>query len=416
MGNMKKIYIVSLGCPKNLTDTEKIMASSFKDYQSVSQPQDADIIFINTCSFIVPAKEESIETILEFIELKKNYPEKRIVVSGCLLEQHEEVLKAEFPEVEFLSNKNIFFANDRIISTYPYAYLKIAEGCSRACSFCSIPLFKGSHRSRPIEDILKEAKALEGKLKELILVSQDTSSYGIDLYQKNRFSELLDRLSDLEFPWIRVMYYHPQNLTKEILKIMAEKKNICKYIDIPLQHLSDSILKSMNRWGKYSDYKKIVNSIREHMPESAIRTSFILGFPGETEEDFEILLNRMEELQFDRAVFFSYSEEEKTKAALLENKVSEEDKEIRYSKAVFIQEEISESKLKNRLGQNLKVLVESYDEKKKKYFGRSEFDAPEVDGIVLIDSQKDKLPLHNFVNLQITGSDIHNIWGKTIKK
>lgn len=409
---MEKIFVVSLGCPKNLADTEKILFEHFKNYLIVTNPEEADVFFINTCSFILPAKEESIDTIFEFVEYKKKFPDKRVIVSGCLLEQYGGELEKEIPEAEFLSNKGIFLTQGRVITTRAFSYLKIAEGCSRKCAFCTIPLFKGTHKSRELNDILSEAKEMEGSVQELIIVSQDTSFYGMDSYKTPKLYDLLSYLSDMDFPWIRVMYFYPENLTDSILDLIASRPNICNYIDIPFQHLSDPILKKMKRWGSYEQYKNIVSNIRSRIPESSIRTSFIVGFPGETQKDYETLLGGLDEFQFNRVGFFSYSDEPETASFRLEGKVEEEEKEKRISQASFIQEEISEEILKGRIGKIYKVLEEGYDPEKEAFYGRTEFEAPEIDGLVYF--QSDKKTENNFKNILITDSDQHNLSGREV--
>jgi ribosomal protein S12 methylthiotransferase len=412
--SLKTIHVVSLGCPKNLVDTEKILAGHFSGLKPVSDPRDADVIFINTCSFILPAKEESIETILEFAQWKKQYPDKRIVVTGCLWEQHGEELAEEIPEVEFLSNKNVFLSLERNLTTSPYAYLKIAEGCSRKCSFCTIPLFKGNHKSRSMEDILEEARMMEGKVEELIVVSQDTSYYGTDLYQESRFPDLIRSLSDMNFPWIRILYFYPQNITPEIMDLMASRDNICNYLDLPLQHLSGPVLRSMKRWGSFEEYKAIIDAFRERIPDIAIRSSFIVGYPGETREDFEFLLDGLDELKLDRVGFFGYSDEAEAFSASLEGKVPEEVIEERLSRAVFVQEEISEEKLEKRIGKTEKILIEHFDSQENRYIGRSQYEAPEIDGIIYLEKEGEiQSP---WVEAEIVGHDIHNLWAKEIKK
>lgn len=410
---MKQIYVVSLGCPKNLSDTEKILKKHFDDYQLTNDSDKADVIFINTCSFITAAKEESIDAIMEFQEWKKKYPYKQLIVSGCLWEQYGKELEKEIREAQFLSNKDIFYQKERkLTGNGIFAYLKIAEGCDRTCAFCTIPLFKGKHRSRKIEDILTEAKLLENQIQELIIVSQDTSYYGADLYGKPMLYELLKQLSELNFRWIRVLYFYPQNLTPDILSLIKESRNICHYIDIPFQHFSNSILRSMRRWGSYEQYKELIFQVRDILPEATIRTSLIVGFPGETQKDFEMLLKGLEELQFDRAGFFAYSDEEEALSYQMQDKIPEEEIEKRLSEAIFYQEEISEEKLSKRINKTYLTVIENYDKQTKLFSARSQLEAPEIDGVIYVKGKNIKIG--DWVYTKIEANDAHNLWGSVL--
>lgn len=408
---MESVYVVSLGCPKNLVDTEKMLASYFKEGIVLAKTaEDADVIFINTCSFIEAAKEEAVETIFDYIALKEKYPSKKVIVSGCLWEQNREELEREIPEVQYLSNKESVFSSDRFFLGGSHAYLKVSEGCNRFCSFCTIPLFKGRYRSRKIEDIVKEARALSEVADELIVVSQDNSSYGSDIYESSKLYELLKELCELDFKWIRLMYLYPTDFDFKILDLMNEKPNFVKYIDIPLQHLSDSLLKQMNRKGSFKEYLSLIEKIREIVPDITIRSTFIIGFPGETEQDFEFLLDGLDQLQLNKAGFFAYSDEEGTKAFSLNDKIELSLIEQRVSKATFIQEEISEELLALRVGKTYEVLVEGFDEQSNSYFGRSCFEAPEIDGLVFFESEE-SLDISSFVNVKITDSDENDLRG-----
>ncbi len=414
MSKKENLYVISLGCPKNLSDTEKILYHSFSNYHLTKHLSKADTVFINTCSFIHDAKEESIDTILEMVEWKKKHPQKKVIVTGCLWEQHQKELEKEIPEVDFFSNKDFFLKQNRILTTAPIAYLKIAEGCSRQCSFCTIPLFKGPHKSRSLENVLAEAKALEGKVHELILVSQDTSFYGQDLLgNSSLFYQLLERLADFNFPWIRILYFYPQNLTLEILKLIKSKPNICNYIDIPFQHLSNSVLKSMNRWGTFQDYQRIVDLIRENLDDSAIRSTFIIGYPTETQKDYEKLLEGLQKLNLDRAGFFKYSHEKEASSFKLNSLLDDHEIEKRFEQAVFISEEISEENLKKRIGKTYQAYIEEQDLDSGYYIARSQLEAPEIDGVLLVEPKKD-LKIGQWISFIPKDADFHNLVGSAL--
>lgn len=406
---MKKIYALTLGCPKNLVDTEKLLFVRFGEYRLVTEPEHADIILINTCSFILPAKEEGIDTIFEMVEIAKGSPSpKRIIVTGCMVEQYGAQLQADLPEVELFSDQDMLYYDGRVLTTSPFAYLKIAEGCSRQCAFCTIPSFKGPYRSRQMKDILSEAALLKGKTQELIIVSQDSSNYGMD-QGKALLPELLLRLSDLGFPWIRLLYLYPEGINETLLQVMASRENICNYLDIPLQHLSSQVLQNMKRPGNLDSYLKLVEMARQTLPGVSIRSTFILGFPGETDSDFDFFLDGLERLRLNRVGFFGYSDEAEAPSAALTDKVGEDVIEKRLKEAAFLQDEISGELLQGHVGRKLNVLIEGFDEEKGAFWGRSQYEAPEVDGVVWI--RASALNAGRFYPVTITHALEHDLEG-----
>lgn len=407
---MKKIYALTLGCPKNLVDTEKLLFARFGEYQPVEKPEHANIILINTCSFILPAKEEGIDTIFEMVELsKRSETRKRIIVTGCMVEQYGAQLQADLPEVELLLDQDVLYYEGRILTTSPFTYLKIAEGCSRQCAFCTIPSFKGPYRSREMKDILREAALLKGKTQELILVSQDTSYYGTD-QGKALLPELLLRLSDLGFPWIRLLYLYPEGINEALLKVMASRENICKYLDLPFQHLSASVLRSMKRPGDLDSYVKLVEMARRHLPGVSIRSTFILGFPGETDADFDFFMDGLERLRLNRVGFFGYSDEAEAPSSGFAGKVAEDVIEKRLKEAAFLQDEISGELLQSHVGSRLNVLIEGFDEEKGAFWGRSQYEAPEVDGVIWVKASQIKAG--RFYPVTITHALEHDLEGE----
>jgi len=400
---MKKLYCINLGCPKNIVDTEKVIAKYFKNFVLTYNIDDSDAVFINTCSFISDAKKESLETIFEIKELNKE-----LYVGGCLVDQHLKDIKKEIKDVSFIKDE-LYNLKDRVIYfRSSYSYLKISEGCNRKCSFCTIPSFKGLYRSRTIEDILQEARFLKSFSSEIIIVSQDTSYYGIDIYGKPMLSELLYKISDLGFDWIRVMYLYPQMIDNELINAIKTLPNVVKYIDLPLQHLSDNILKAMNRWGSFEDYYALVNRIRDSIPDISIRSAFIVGYPGETEKDFDFMLKGLEKISLDRVGFFIYSDEKDTVSYNQFPKVSKKVKERRLIELQELQETISFNRLKRFLNRSLKVLIEEKTDDY--YIGRTEFDAPEIDGVVYVSVNND-IDLGKFYNVFIENNDIHDLYG-----
>ncbi len=376
----------------------------------------ADSVIINTCGFIEAAKEESINTILSAIELKKKGKIKKIVVAGCLSERYMEELRAEIPEVdaffgteayegivkEFGGNLKYELLGEREITTPKhFAYLKISEGCDNPCSFCAIPIMRGNHKTRPMEELIAETESLAKKgVKEIIVIGQDTTDYGIDLYGKRNLAELLNKLSAIKgIEWIKLLYVYPSHFPDDLIEEIASNPKICKYIDIPLQHISDSILKSMRRGITQRRTRELLDTLKEKIPGLTLRTTFITGYPGETEKEFEELCTFIKDIRFDRLGVFTYSTEEKTPSFILGDPLQAEIKEERKAALMEIQKEISEEKNRAMIGKRIKVLVDSLDGE---YFvARSERDAPEVDGEVLISAEGKYLKPGEFYNVDI---------------
>ena len=393
-------YIETLGCPKNLVDSE-VIVSNIQDvgYKLVSNPKTAEVLIVNTCGFIQPAKEESIDVILDFVRFKKEGKCKKLIVVGCLVQRYKEELKKSIPEVDqFLDlseishikevlNSDTSYEDNRYILTPPhYAYLRISDGCENFCSYCAIPFIRGPVRSKPINEIVDEAQQLVDQgVKETIVIAQDIGNYGVDIYGESRLNELLltlDKTNDLS--WLRLLYLNPQHITKELLLTIKNSKRICKYLDIPLQHISDKILKKMNRKTSKKDIIQALDMIHNLVPELTIRTTFIVGFPGETEKDFEELHGFIQEQKFDRLGAFKYYQENGTKAASLPDQVPEHIKQKRFEKLMKAQKTISQDRLESFIGKKLSVIVDKKI-KPKIYECRSEFDAPDIDGIVFLE-------------------------------
>ncbi|MCX6250704.1 MAG: 30S ribosomal protein S12 methylthiotransferase RimO [Bacteroidetes bacterium] len=419
----RKIGIVSLGCAKNLVDSEVLMHQLKEDnFNLIMNPEDTedmDAVIINTCGFILDAKQESIDTILRFAKAKEQHQLREIYVMGCLSQRYESQLRMEIPEVnEFYGVndlekiiqriggkfRNTLLGEREISTPKHYAYLKIAEGCDRKCSFCAIPLIRGRHVSTPMKDIIKEATFLVNKgVKELNIISQDTTYYGMDLYHQRRLPELLESLSAIsDLEWIRLNYLYPHDFPMELLDVINRNTNICKYIDLPLQHINSRILKSMRRGIGTEGTKKLIRSIRNKIPDIAIRTTFIVGYPGETVAEFEELVAFIQLEKFDRVGAFLYSHEEDTLAFRLKDNIPYTIKKHRMDEIMKLQEEISYQQNFQKIGKIYKVLIDREDED---YFvGRTEFDAPEVDNEVLI--SKTSLPVltGKFYSVKITGA------------
>ncbi len=396
-----KVNIITLGCSKNIVDSEVMLTQLRGNDIDASHEADipANIVIINTCGFIDRAKEESINTILDYVQRKEDGEIEKVYVTGCLSERYKGDLSVEIPNVDawfgtmelpaLLHKFNADYKNElvgeRIITTDAhFAYLKIAEGCDRPCSFCAIPLMRGKHKSRKIEDLVKEAEWLAKKgVKELMLIAQDLTFYGLDLYKERKLDELLEKLADVPgIEWIRLHYAYPAGFPTEILKVMRERDNICKYLDMPLQHISDNMLKAMRRGINKKKTIDLIQKIREEVPGIAIRTTLIAGYPGETEEDFQELLAFVKEAKFNRLGVFEYSHEENTHAYLVEDDVPAEVKEFRVATIMAAQQEISFDLNSQMMGKRVKVLV---DRREGEYWiGRTEFDSPEVDNEVLI--------------------------------
>lgn len=414
-----KIALESLGCSKNLVDAEIMLGMLNKDgHQLVGDCQDADVVIVNTCGFIEDAKQESIDSIVRYAELKNEGIIKYLLVSGCLAQRYTEELLESIPEIDAIVGTgsydkitevvdnlpedkekvirmdDINFSFDetlpRYVSTPPYlAYLKIGEGCDNNCTYCIIPKLRGKYRSRDIEELIKEAKTLkENGVKELVVIAQDTTVYGRDLYGKPALAELLERLAKLEFDWIRVLYSYPEGISEEIVDIVAKYDNICSYFDIPMQHASNRILKLMNRKTSREELKSKVEMIRSKISDAVIRTTFIVGFPGETDEDFEELMEFVEEMQLDRMGAFKYSREEGTPADLLPNHVDEDTKKERLERLMMLQQGISEERNQENLGKTLKVLIEDRVDETL-FIGRSQKDAEDIDSVVYVETSKD---------------------------
>lgn len=420
------VNIVTLGCSKNLVDSEVMLTQlqGNKINATHESEEEANIVIINTCGFIDNAKEESVNTILDYVDRKGNGEVEKVFVTGCLSQRYREDLKKEIPEVDdwfgtmelpsLLAKFNADYKKDligeRIVTTDAhFAFLKIAEGCDRPCSFCAIPLMRGKHRSRSIESLVKEAAFLVSRgVKEIMLIAQDLTYYGLDLYKKRSLNELLIALSDVEgLEWIRLHYAYPSGFPVEILPTIREKKNICNYLDMPLQHVSDNMLKSMRRGTTRQKTYDLIKRIREEVPGIAIRTTLIAGYPGETEQDFEDLKAFVEDVKFERLGIFTYSHEENTHAHTLEDDVPAEVKAERASEIMAIQQEISFNLNLEKVGQTFKVLVDRLDNGQ--FVGRTEFDSPEVDNEVIIKGEG--LTVGEFYQVEITDATEFDLFG-----
>lgn len=425
-----KIGVVSLGCPKNLVDSETMLGLIHEEnYEITNDPSEAEIIIVNTCGFIESAKEESINTILQMAEYKKSGSCKYIIVTGCLSQRYAEELFNELPEADAIagvevydeigsiikrvmngerfimlerSKPDVIYTSKetflpRILTTPSYtAYLKIAEGCDNCCSYCAIPKIRGPYRSKPMAQVLKEAKALaDNGVKELIVVAQDTTRYGEDLPGgKLLLADLLKELNKIEsLKWIRVMYCYPNNFTDELIETFASLDKVCKYVDLPLQHVSNRLLASMNRYDTREEVETLLAKLRKRIPGIVIRTTFIVGFPGETDADFEELKEFVEQQRFENAGVFAYSQEEGTVAGAMPNQIPDEIKQERYHELMALQAQISEEIHKNTEGQTLEVLVEGIEEDGSGlHYGRSYREAPDIDGLVFIENPGDIKP------------------------
>jgi ribosomal protein S12 methylthiotransferase len=433
-GVAPRVNVITLGCSKNIYDSEILMGqlkgNHFDVVHEAEKVNSNDIIVINTCGFIDNAKQESIDTILQYSELKDQGKVGKVIVTGCLSERYKPELEAEITNVDawfgtndlqnLLKSVNADYKHELIgerLLTTPshFAYFKIAEGCNRPCSFCAIPLMRGKHLSTPMEQLVNDAKKLaKNGTKELVLIAQDLTYYGLDLYGKRNLDELLRRLSDVEgIEWIRLQYAYPSGFPMEILDAMNERENICKYLDMPLQHISDDMLKSMRRGTTKQKTIDLVNAIRDKVPNIAMRTTLITGYPGETEHDFEEMQQWVEETKFDRLGCFTYSHEEKTHAHSLVDDVPEEVKQERADAIMEIQQGISFDKNQEKVGNTYKVLV---DKKDGGYFvGRTECDSPEVDNEVLIDASLDYATVGSFVNVKIDNAEDFDLYGHIVK-
>lgn len=435
--NLNKIGVISLGCDKNRVDTENMLSFLSKEgFEFTSEPKDADIIIVNTCAFIESAKREAIDTILEMSELKAGKC-KCLVVTGCLPQRYMQEIKDELSEVDIylgtgsykdlpkilkdFNGVRVFkendrdkrdFVSERILTTpYHYAYLKIAEGCDNKCTYCAIPKIRGKYTSRPAEELVAETEELIKNygIKELIIVAQDITRYGIDIYNKYSLIDLLNSLSLTAVEWIRLLYCYPELVTDELLTYISVNAKVVKYIDIPMQHASTDILKRMNRHVTHDDLVNLVAKIKRY--NIAIRTTFIVGFPGETEEDYQILYDFVKNCEFDKCGFFAYSPEDGTPAMLLKDHLDENIKEERVKKLYDLQHKIMVKKAKNMKGQTCKVIYEGIDYDKQSFYGRTSKDAPDIDGIVYFHSKK-ALDIGNIYEVLIVNNDDFDLIGE----
>lgn len=425
MSSKQKVNFVSLGCAKALVDSEKLLgALKNTNFSVVDDPEKADSMVINTCGFIDIARQESIDTILHAAKLKKEGKIGKLIVMGCLSERYPQELSSEIPEVDYFFGSNDHtkimqfltgkeYAQDdpiflrSILTPEHYAYIKIAEGCDNGCSFCSIPIMRGLQKSRSIDSILWEAeKLLEQGIKELLVIAQDTTSYGWDLKPKQYLGDLISELDNLNFEWIRIHYAHPAHLSKKIIQSMADSKNVCSYLDMPIQHASDPILKSMRRGLNSNGIKKRIQLLREAIPDIRIRTTLIAGYPGETNEDFNKMFSFVEEVQFDRLGVFTYSEEDGTLAKNLKDDIPINVKNDRKAQIMDLQADISNEKNQSMIGKTLKVLVDDVGEKHS--VGRTEYDSPEIDNIVNINQA---LKIGQFYNIKIESANEFELIG-----
>jgi ribosomal protein S12 methylthiotransferase len=441
----KKIGVVSLGCPKNLVDSE-IMLGLLKnnDYEITNNEDEADIIIVNTCGFIDSAKQESINTILDMADYKKGKCE-LLIVTGCLAERYKEKIINEIPDVDavigtggygeiveviknaYEAKKTVLYGKleeidylkgQRVVSTNKgYAYLKVAEGCDNCCTYCIIPSLRGRYRSRRIEDIVEEAKVLASNgVKELILVAQDTTRYGIDIYKERRLVQLIRELSAItDIKWIRLLYCYPEEIDDALIDEIADNDKVCKYLDIPIQHASDKILKTMGRRGTSKEVKELLSKLKKKVPGMFLRTSLIVGFPGEEEEDFNILERFVKLIKFDRLGVFTYSKEEDTPAAKMKPQINKATKTKRYNKIMKLQKEITLEKNKKRLKKDYDVLVEGVAEDGIFYIGRTYAEAPDIDGLIYFTSPE---PLNqgDLVRVKILNIDEYDLIGEVINE
>lgn len=434
-----RIGAISLGCDKNRVDTEKMLSRLVGGgHTLVGSEEEADVIIVNTCAFIDKAKEESIDEILSAIAAKNAGKGKKVIVTGCLAQRYADTLKEEFPEVDAIlgiadydailktikdvedgekvlncANLDAFYS-DRVLTTpYHYAYLKIADGCSNHCTYCAIPSIRGKYRSEKLEDLIREAKKLsDDGVKELILVAQDVTRYGTDFDGKPHLIELLDRLSKLDFAWIRLLYLYPEMVDDALIKYVKNNDKIAKYMDIPLQHVDDDVLKRMNRRTDEKSIRELIAKLKN--AGIAVRTTFICGFPGETQEQFEKLEKFVKEVKFDYAGFFAYSREEGTPADKLDGHLDESVKEERANKLRAIQEKIIKSRNKELIGSKIKVIYDDIDYDRQKFVGRSQTQAPDIDNVTLFESDEE-VRIGEFYDVEITGSDGIDLVGKVIK-
>lgn len=425
-----KVSVITLGCSKNTVDSERLLRQiQLNKIGIVDDPNKAETVIINTCGFIEAAKEESINTILEAVSLKKNGKIKKVIVAGCLSERYKNDLIKEIPEVDvYFGTENYEgiikelggdlkkeLLGERLLTTPSHtAYLKISEGCDHPCSFCAIPIMRGLHKSKPMEELLEEAKFLAANnTKELIIIAQDTTDYGKDIYGEKKLAELLNKLSKINgIEWIRLMYAYPSQFPDSVIEEIKNNPKICKYIDIPLQHISDSVLKSMRRGVTAKRTKDLLIKLKTEIPDITIRTTFIVGYPNETEKDFDELCEFVKDFKFDRIGTFTFSVEENTSSFILGDPVSEEEKQRRKNVLMEIQKEISLEKNESFVGKKLKVLIDTVEGDY--YIGRSYRDAPEVDGEILINRKNNFLNIGEFYEIEINDFDEYDLYGNVI--
>ena len=458
---MKNVLFVSLGCDKNLVDSEKMLGLlNEAGYRVAQEESEADAIVVNTCCFIHDAKEESVETILEMAEWKKKGRLKALIVTGCMAQRYQDEIQQEIPEVDAVIGTTGYteivpildeilaeaeasqkeaaveepkeksfvnccpsidllpasLADKRVVTTGGYtAYLKIAEGCNKRCTYCIIPYIRGHYRSFPMEDLLEEARKLaEGGVKELILIAQETTVYGMDCYGRKALPDLLTKLCEIEgIEWIRILYCYPEEITDELIAVMKKEKKICHYLDIPIQHSEDTILKRMGRRTNRAELISLVEKLRKEIPDIVLRTTLITGFPGETEEEFKNMVDFVDSMEFDRLGVFPYSAEEGTKAAEMDGQITEEVKESRRDEIMALQQEISADKAASRIDDEMSVLIEGYLYEDDIYIGRTYMDAPKVDGNVFVRAEEELIS-GDIVPVRITGANEYDLMGDVI--
>lgn len=428
MQKKQTVNIITLGCSKNLVDSEVMMGQLGDKYLVSHDSNDpSDVVVINTCGFIKDAKEESVDTILRAVESKKAGEIKKVIVCGCLSERYKADLKEEIAEVDGFYGVNELPAilkdlevdykkeliGERSVTTPKhFAYLKISEGCNRTCSFCAIPLIRGRHKSRPKEEIIREVKSLAAKgVKELLIIAQELTYYGVDIYNKRELPDLLNKISEVDgIEWIRLHYAYPAGFPEELLHVMAENPKICNYLDIPLQHISDRLLASMKRHITAEKTYRLIDQIKSTVPGVALRTTLIVGYPGETEEDFEQLMDFVSKVRFDRLGVFQYSHEEHTGAYLLKDDVSEDIKQDRADRIMMLQQEISNELNKEKEGRIFKTIIDRIEGDH--FIGRTEYDSPEVDNEVLIPVEGNALQVGEFYDIRILKADFFDLYGE----
>ena len=415
------LYLESLGCDKNRVDSEKLLSELLEKYEGAKvtmDPADADIAIVNTCSFIGPAKEESINTILELAEYKKTGKLQKLIVAGCLVERYKDEIRKELPEIDEIASVKDYVSRldkqiKRVESGERYTrYIKIAEGCDKYCSYCIIPRLRGHYRSIPMEKVLEEAKELRNEgAKELILVAQETTLYGTDLYGEKSLHKLLHALSEIDgLEWIRILYCYPEEIELPLIEELRDNPKVCHYLDLPIQHSSDRILKAMNRKTRRAELKEKIALLRREIPDICLRTTLITGFPGETEEDLEDVLSFIKEERFDRLGVFPYSQEEGTRAATMENQVPENVKNKRLSRIMEVQQEIAFQKAEEQRGRVLKALIVGYDEEESRLILRSYMDNPDIDSFIYLKGEK--RAVGEFIRVRIIDTEGYDLIGE----